>query len=540
MKKSFTLITMAALMTVTNAYAQIVDEPEGTVYDTYAESQSFYPWGSEATEPQAEVNTGYRLQLIDDGNGTVYMKHPFPQQWMTTEEDGYLKLTRQADGTYAMVLPQTLFTTEQGVLTYAHVYNVTATQDENGKDAYSFAPCTTTDRIRFDYADGVLTQKDDLMIALTDADGKWLLFGVWKIRCTSAGTKVELPAGVEPQDYFLKATDDYGYNVNRMVKGAIVGSEFYLAPFADFEDSYIRGTIDGDRVSFPTNQYMGYSEYWERHTYARAATMEEVWDDDAEAWFNIFEDTDAIGFDYDAARGTLTADFNAAFLENGSPDRIAIITALVTPTLTHFVEQAATPANPSLPIYGFAPFDPDYGDSYFIVVVPEEDVDGNFINPSQLYYNIFIDGELFTFDEDDYDVWEPMTDIPATFDNGEDIFAREGGQKVIYFYFEGIESIGVQSYYTACGETRYSQLVTRTMEQYLSYDEDDDEWPDPIITDPVTTGVRSAGTADHGRVVSSIWYTADGQMTAAPVRGLNIRSMKMADGTVKNIKVFVK
>ena len=214
--------------------------------------------------------------------------------------------------------------------------------------------------------------------------------------------------------------------------------------------------------------------------------------------------------------------------------------ALVNPSFTRFVERAATPADPQLPIYGFAPFDPDYGDSYFIVVIPEEDVDGNFINPSQLYYNIFIDGELFTFDEDDYDVWEPMTEIPATYDNGEDIFSRDGGQKVIYFYFEGIESFGAQSYYTACGETHYSNLVTRTMEQYLNYDEDDDEWPDPIISDPVTTGIRCTRDATCSQVVNSVWYTADGQMTVAPVHGLNIRSMKMTDGTVKNIKMFVK
>lgn len=540
MTKTFTLLTIAAMMAASNTFAQITDQPEGTVYDTYAESESFFPWGQDATKPTIEANQGYRLQLIDDGEGTVYMKHPFPQQWSITEDDGYLKLTRQTDGTYAMELPQAVFYTSDGRLTYAHVYNVTVTQDEDGKDVYSYAPCTTTDRITFDYADGVLTQRDDLMIALTDANDKWLLYGVWKIKCSSPGEKVLLPAGAELKDYFLKATDDYGYKVNRMVKGAVVGNDIYMAPFADFEDSFIRGTIEGDRVSFPTNQYLGFSPFWDRHAYARTTKMEEVWDEEAEDWFNIFEDAATAEFDFDAEKGVLTADYNTSIIENGSPDKIAIITALVNPSFTRFVERAATPADPQLPIYGFAPFDPDYGDSYFIVVIPEEDVDGNFINPSQLYYNIFIDGELFTFDEDDYDVWEPMTEIPATYDNGEDIFSRDGGQKVIYFYFEGIESFGAQSYYTACGETHYSNLVTRTMEQYLNYDEDDDEWPDPIISDPVTTGIRCTRDATCSQVVNSVWYTADGQMTVAPVHGLNIRSMKMTDGTVKNIKVFVK
>ena len=134
-----------------------------------------------------------------------------------------------------------------------------------------------------------------------------------------------------------------------------------------------------------------------------------------------------------------------------------------------------------------------------------------------------------------------MTEIPATYDNGEDIFTGDGGQKVVYFYFEGIETVGVQSYYTAGGETHYSHLVTRPISQYENYDEDeDDEIPAPIVTEPIiTTAIHNVEATQPG-VQSIVWYQADGRMSVVPQHGLNIKSIRMADGTVRNLKVFVK
>lgn len=540
MKKT-TLLAIAALFTANVATAQIMQQPEGTVYNTYACSQSFYcSPSSEVREAKPETNRAYLAVLVDDGEVKVYLKHPFPQQWMLTEEDGYLTLTREADGSYTAVMPQPIFTTEEGVLTYAEAYTVTTETNEDGIEQFVFQPAAEN-KVSFSYKDGELRQTDDLIIALTDGNGQFLLHAVYDINFTSPGELVQLPEGVQLENFFLKATDDENYSVNRMVKGAIVGNDVYMAPFSSFEDSFIHGTIEGNKVSFPTDQYLGYSEFWERHIYARAATYEEEWDDAMEDWYNIYTKTATIDFDYDAEKQVLTTEYGTALIENGGREDIAIASVLITPSLTHFVEKAATPADPQLPIYGFAPFDPEYGNSYFVVIIPEEDTEGNFINPGQLYYNMFIDGEKFVFTPDDYDIYENMTEIPATYDNGEDIFTGDGGQKVVYFYFEGIETVGVQSYYTAGGETHYSHLVTRPISQYENYDEDeDDEIPAPIVTEPIiTTAIHNVEATQPG-VQSIVWYQADGRMSVVPQHGLNIKSIRMADGTVRNLKVFVK
>lgn len=84
-----------------------------------------------------------------------------------------------------------------------------------------------------------------------------------------AASLVTLPAGVEPEDYTLKILYSV-YQSNGFVdsekefttKVAFNGDEVYVAGLAYyFPDSYVRGTLSGDKATFTSGQFVGEDMY---------------------------------------------------------------------------------------------------------------------------------------------------------------------------------------------------------------------------------------------------------------------------------------
>ena len=107
-----------------------------------------------------------------------------------------------------------------------------------------------------------------------------------------------------------------------------------------------------------------------------------------------------------------------------------------------------------------------------------------------------------------------MIDIPYAF-NSYDIVAS-GEIHYIYFYQGDFERIGVQAIYKGGNETTTQAI------QY--YGEE-------------TTGIQPTATA---HVVSTIYTDAAGRLHNGLVKGLNIVTLKYADGRQKTTKFFVK
>lgn len=118
-----------------------------------------------------------------------------------------------------------------------------------------------------------------------------------------------------------------------------------------------------------------------------------------------------------------------------------------------------------LDIYDIGEFDPEYSYAFEFNIFGDND-EGQILADANIYYNIFINGELFTFTSEEYPSllevgYEEVTDIPVFLNAGDDIFCS-GNYHGIAFKRKDIETVGVRAVYID-GDTRAeSEIVTVT------------------------------------------------------------------------------
>ncbi len=185
---------------------------------------------------------------------------------------------------------------------------------------------------------------------------------------------VTVPENLELKEYAMTYTD---YQKNPGSGSAFIGidgNDVYMVGFSTFlPEAAIKGTQEGNTVTFAPNQYLG-----------------------AYGPYDVYFVTGAV-FEYNADQDTYTASSEVYSLADGKYiDRYT--SGLV---LKGVVERAVMPANPS--ITGLVK-DKSYG--YIITFnVPNVDVNGEGLVASKLFYELFtdIDGTV-----------EPLTFTPAT------------------------------------------------------------------------------------------------------------------------------
>lgn len=143
---------------------------------------------------------------------------------------------------------------------------------------------------------------------------------------------VTLPEGVEPVEYTLTAEGAaYGQSgwqalsVESTVQVAIDGNDVYLSGLAYFfPENYVKGTLDGDKLTVPSGQFIGEDEYGKEYLIGFVAGETE---DDPDVI------TDYV-FNYDAATKTFTLADGYYIGESESPTEEALYTYLTSATFT--------------------------------------------------------------------------------------------------------------------------------------------------------------------------------------------------------------
>lgn len=167
----------------------------------------------------------------------------------------------------------------------------------------------------------------------------------------------------------------------------------------------------------------------------------------------------------------------------------------------------AVPAAPTLQFFSEA-------DLMLQFKVPSEDAEGNYINAEHLSYRFYLDGKLYTFTPEFYQMLtEPMTDIPYAFTDNMDIYSNGGIKTVFLHVGEAPQKIAVESVYTVDG-------VTNTSMGNL-------------------TAVGQVSTSALPVEVS--YVDLSGRVVKTPTAGsLVIQTSRYADGSVKVTKKLVK
>lgn len=449
----------------------VYDRPEGTTVVASENSTGIFSYYGYVLD-QATEHRGMTFVQTDDA---IWIEAPFTQyfegDYGAVGKQGWLRLDKTTSG-YVCHLPQAIITSTDasGKSTTYYATRMTGSTSSMEYKAVS------SQNVNFTVDDnGVVKQKTSTgseLIGLTDGSGNWLGYGDYGLTfAPNYDTPVEFPADLKTEQYvWSNDITKSGDTFEQFVNVGFVGNEVYFSNVAD-TDQYFKGTIEGDKCYVKNDQYMGLSEDNGYIFYMRACKFnwKEATEDDAKTYsYEFLPNDETIVFDYDPATKRFTLPEGLAFCAN--IDNADDFFKNLSPNLRlfPFVETAATPVDP----YFFNPdnyftnyaWNANYQMGYGSVeaVFSPHDAEGNYLNPSKMYFRMFIDDETtpYVFSSADYDDLpeDNMTEIPLELSTY-DILQYSPSLRLIFFYQDVAERIGFQSVYYG-GDERHESDIT--------------------------------------------------------------------------------
>ena len=465
----------------------------------------------------------YGAKVVYGDNNEVYIDNPIPG----LPFGAYLKATKDGDKITAQ-LPQLIgeydywgsiiyyyaslmkFDPAKGYVAVDDADNViTWTVAEDG----SFSFDLTSGEIEIDPETGEPVEKPECGF------GSYLKFGV-DGEATFANTidfkQTLVPVDVEAQTShapdglsFEQWTFSCEGGAPRMVNVGIAGNEIYVSNITDYApEAVIKGTVEGDKASFATGQYLGYLGDYSYFIYFMSAKA----DDSSEIM--EFMLNNALVFDYDANGKALTSKADDVMLINANNKNVYWIEYALEPVIKWYdpADLNAAPNAPSLLDYQAYE-----GYCCGIWKIPATNVNGATLDPSRMSYNLFMDGEIYTFYTDMYyGLPEDMTYIPYNFTDDYDILV-DGEVRTIYMYDSGFTTLGIQSHFEGYdGKTYSSEIKT--------YD--------------ITTGLSNVESSKTVKQVE--FFNLAGAKVENPTHGLYIQRATYTDGTSTSAKIAIR
>lgn len=455
----------------------ISEQPEGTK-KVYSRSGSAYVasmFGVYETRVEGAVGS-----VVFGADNKVYIKNIVSQANISAWVVGTI-----SGSTITIELPQTVYAfvdegynLEVSKMTYAdQTYVKSADQTVYLHYNAETGEITTPE--------GTLTTGEEIIGLTYDDDNSWAGYGDWDISMTAVTDElVEAPADLKTETYALTAD---GYE-GSLVQVGFSGDDVYVQGIdRNLPDTWVKGTVSGNKVTFKSEQYVGADEVAGYHQYLMSATVTTEWDDWYGEYYNVYSlsNTD-IEFTYDAASKTLSE--STPFLLNSSKTDVNYLYAFNKAKMTQFVEVAATPAAPIVTeLYegGWAYYTSGYGWGALNFSMTPADVDGNYILPEKLTYQLYtkVNGEVkpLTCSWYDYVYQEVPTTIefPYGYNDGWDISST-----YFYYYVIGPEAYGIQTIYRGAGEERRSEIVwaeTQELGKDIQPDAATPSYPDVTI-----------------------------------------------------------
>ncbi len=455
-------------------------------------------------------------KVVYGDNNEVYLYEVVP----FAVTDSYVKGIKNGDK-IEVSLPQTVeFNEYYGYGLNLCLLEKAVEDDGEGGELVWFYPTDDTTVTFTIAADGSITAdglSEDLELgyAWTD-DNTWGYFAVSSLTMTPFNEKpVTVPDDVEVSENFWSFdAGDYSWPVN-WAQGY---DEFYFQGLApSLPDLWVKATVDYDDdaaiVSVPQNQYLGV--YGGQFVYTKFAKLS------FDEYGNV-TDADMMPDDYqyqliwDYEENTMVAkDSDVSFIYNGGDAGISYFEILPQVKLVHQDDFAGTPANPSNLYFEDTYASDGYGTFRFDV--PAVSTDGDFLNTDDLSYVVYVDGEEWEFDADDYELDANMVEIPWDF-SVYYIYNWGGTVREVDFFVEGITTLGVQSVYKYNGEETRSEIVTLDLD------------------DPTAV----AGLNADKKVASVKLYDVAGREVSSAAKGIVIKRVVYEDGSVASFKKAVR
>ncbi len=476
----------------------IAAQPEGTLYDNlYRRSVGYSSWS-------VSQNDGELGKMVIDDSGNFYIYSP------VSGVDAWIKGEQTEEGTVVVKLPQAVSETTdyEGNPQVNYVWSMKS-------DVGSYVPDTDNPDITFTWSDNTLTMTGTNVLGLGDAEGNYQMGeGSLMLKVLPYSPLTEIPAGATTSEWKMDYDGQVADNPSSIVVTvAMEGSDIYVKGLGGLPESWVKGTFDGTTAVFASDQYLGIDEDKKGHSYFTGGRKEITTDPIGGYNVTDFYRTKDVKFTFDATSNTFRTD--SVVLVGVGINTNHFNYYYDHPVLSAYVENGGTPANPSFSSFS-AVGSSGYGVTEF--TLPMVNTEGQELNPAKLYYNVYHDGNVFTFSPDRYAYLNnEMTDIPYTFTNGFD-FIVNGEKHTIYFYESDFEKFGVQLCYKS-GDT-----VTKS---------------DIVYHDGSTVGgaVSTSNMAER-TVVGTIYTDILGRRISQPVEGtFYLRTDIYDDGSRNTVKV---
>lgn len=510
-----------ASTTGTTTTAPIIDaQPEGKLHaNFYFSGESF-------------VNMmGYEAQLPFDGiwgkiveapdNKTIYINNPIGAYY----SDAWIKGERTTGDTIEVKLPQQFVHEEyDGMSNDAWLYKLVPVKVEQDGETYTtFKPDSTSQTVKYVWRNDsivlVNTTQDSKLLGMCTEAGEWYGYGDYIQQYTVFDQQPVAPKDETKATQMSITYYDSGQMYGRVKKVVREGNDIYIAGLnKNIPSGWAKGTISGNKATFSGHQYMGLDSVTASYAFFEPVSRSMVWDSEIGDSIENLTLADAITFDYDADKGTLSTD--STFVANQGYKIFNQVFTYDGATLEPWTEKAATPLAVDASTMSYMPFSEEYGYGLLAFAPSEFDADGYILDANKLYYSIYLDDDVLTIDPDEYKLFPyETTEIPFTYSDMLD-FVNYAGMWQVYTFVTGIDRIGVQMIYKGGGEVRKSAIT------YISATDED---PSAV-----------SNVAQTGKVAGVTYTDLSGRRVSRPGKGLFIQTTRLADGTITTSKRLFK
>lgn len=510
-----------ASTTGTTATAPIIDaQPEGKLHaNLYFSGESFVDM------------MGYEAQLPFDGiwgkiveapdNKTIYINNPIGAYY----SDAWIKGERTTGDTIEVKLPQQFVHEEyDGMSTDAWLYKLVPVKVEQDGETYTtFKPDSTSQTVKYVWRNDsivlVNTTQDSKLLGMCTETGDWYGYGDYIQQYTMFDQQPVAPKDESKATQMSITYYDSGQMYGRVKKAVREGNDIYIAGLNEnIPSGWAKGTISGNKATFSGHQYMGLDTVTASYAFFEPVSHSMVWDSEIGDSIENLTLADAITFDYDADKGTLSTD--STFVANQGYKMFNQVFTYDGATIEPWTEKAATPLAVDASTMSYMPFSEEYGYGLLAFAPSEFDADGYILDANKLYYSIYLDDDVLTIDPDEYKLFPyETTEIPFTYSDMLD-FVNYAGMWQVYTFVTGIDRIGVQMIYKGGGEVRKSAIT------YISATDED---PSAV-----------SNVAQTGKVAGVTYTDLSGRRVSRPGKGLFIQTTRLADGTITTSKRLFK
>ena len=453
-------------------FGMITEAPEGTTVTMLGSSNTFYIYYDEVS---MDETYGAAYDGVWTDNGEVYLKNPVSMlDW-----DTYIKGSVTDEG-LLFEFPQPLYRVENEFETfdlYVDVLEYAEIESPYDPDEYytTFIPAEDTRSILFTKQDdGSYMMEDDYMLGVT-CDGMWQGYGEMYLTLRPFdATPADIPDGIDYDYSYILADEFTGWDhtVLRPIGiGELDGTTYITGLASGMPDAVIYGTFDKEKntLTIPSDQFLG--KYYNHYIFMMAGDGESWYDEKWGQEMYSFEITDEpLVLNYDPTTNVFRpvmaegkdfayVIFNFGNIETYPCEYYAIDRIYSQGAITDYA-----PIDPDVISVNEIEFiDPEYSYSFEFCIYGDNK-DGQLLWENNIYYNIFINGEPYTFTSEEYpslaeEGIEKLTDIPVFLNVAEDIFA-DGTYHGIAFKRKDIETIGVRAVYIDGAIRAESGIVT--------------------------------------------------------------------------------